>query len=284
MIETSEPATTATPARDWVKILAKYREPSLRRSLIEIVVTVVPLVALWLIAWWALSVSVWLTLALAIPLGGMLTRLFLIQHDCGHGTFFRRSAANDWVGRVLGIFTMTPYDVWRRSHATHHATTGHLDKRGIGDITTLTVKEYDALPWWARLRYRIYRNPLVLFVIGPAYIFLIQHRLPLGFTQTSWRYWVSCMVTNLAIVALIGVQIYLLGIEPVLLIQLPMVVFAASIGVWLFYVQHQFEDTIWAADEEWDFHEAALYGSSHYVLPAPLRWITANIGMHHVHH
>lgn len=275
---------TAIPARDWMMILARYREPDPFRSLLELAITFVSFLALWALAWWALSVGYWLTLAIAVPAAGFLVRLFIIQHDCGHGAFFGKRWINDWVGRFIGVLTMTPYDVWRRSHAIHHATQGNLAKRGIGDIETLTVREYLALPLWRRMAYRCYRNPVILFGIGPVYLFLVQNRLPLGFMRDGWRPWVSAMGTNLAIAVVICALIWMVGTGPFLLIQLPILLLASSMGVWLFYVQHQFEDTVWADGETWEFHDAALLGSSHYDLPAVLAWFTANIGVHHVHH
>jgi acyl-lipid omega-6 desaturase (Delta-12 desaturase) len=211
-------------------------------------------------------------------------RLFMIQHDCGHGAFFRRRAANDWLGRLIGPLTLTPYDVWRRSHAVHHATSGDLGRRGIGDVTTLTVREYLALPRWRRFGYRLYRNPIVLFGLGPAFLFIVQHRLPIGSMWVGWRPWLSTMATNAGIALIVLVMMWLVGVRPFLLVHLPITLLAASIGVWLFYVQHQFEDTFWAEAPAWNLHEAALHGSSHYDLPGILRWFTANIGMHHVHH
>lgn len=272
------------PASDWLQLLAHYRKPDQRRSVLEIIVTVVPLVVLWWLAWAALSISLWLTFAIAVLASGFLVRLFMIQHDCGHGAFFRRRAINDLVGRIIGVVTLTPYDVWRRSHAIHHATSGNLDQRGIGDITTLTVREYQARPWWRRMLYRLYRNPVVMFGISPAYLFIVQNRLPLGFMLAGWRYWISAMLTNMAIAAAAVLLIYFVGLGPFLMVHLPIVLFASSIGVWLFYVQHQFENTLWATGSDWNLHDAALHGSSHYDLPAVLRWFTANIGMHHVHH
>lgn len=281
-MEASQAATA--PLRDWTKTLGQYREPDVRRSLFEIAVSAIPYVILWILAWYALSISFWLSLLIAVPAAGFLLRLFMIQHDCGHYAFFRKRPANDWTGRVLGIFTMTPYDVWRRSHAAHHATSGNLDKRGMGDIDTLTVREYRSRSLWGRLSYRLYRNPLVMFGLGPAYLFLLRNRLPFGLMRAGSQYWISAMGTNLAIAVLAGGLIWLIGLGPFLMVQLPIIIFAASIGVWLFYVQHQFEDTFWAQDEEWKLQDAALYGSSHYDLPGPLPWFTANIGIHHVHH
>jgi omega-6 fatty acid desaturase (delta-12 desaturase) len=208
----------------------------------------------------------------------------MIQHDCGHGSFFRQRLANDWVGRVLGVVTLTPYDFWRQSHAAHHATSGNLDRRGVGDVDTLTVEEYRALPFWRRLGYRLYRHPVVMFGIGPTYLFVLRHRLPIGQMRAGWRPWISVMATNLGIAAIAFVLIWLIGLGAFLLVHLPIMLLAASIGVWLFYVQHQFEGTSWDNDDEWSIQNAALHGSSFYDLPAVLRWFTANIGMHHVHH
>lgn len=279
------PSPVALDARSWTQILAQYRGPDHTRSVFEIAVTLVPLVALWALAWAAIHLSYWwISLLLAVPAAGFLVRLFMIQHDCGHGTFFRHRLANDWVGRAIGVLTLTPYDFWRRTHAIHHASSGHLERRGIGDITTLTVSEYLARSLWGRLGYRIYRHPLVMFGLGPAYLFVLQHRLPVSLMRGGWVPWLSTMATNLAIAAAAAALIWFIGIWAFLLVHLPIILLAASAGVWLFYVQHQFEGTFWAHDGEWTLHEAALRGSSHYDLPGILRWFTANIGVHHVHH
>jgi omega-6 fatty acid desaturase (delta-12 desaturase) len=270
--------------RAWSEVLAGYREPSNARSILEIAVTGLPLVLLWLLMWASLDIGYWLCLLLSVPAAGFLVRLFMIQHDCGHGAFFRRRVVNDWVGRVIGVVTLTPYDFWRRTHAIHHAGSGNLDRRGIGDIDMLTVREYLALPRSRRLLYRLYRHPLVMFGIGPVYNFVLRQRLPLGLMRSGWQPWVSTMATNVAIAILVALLIWLVGVGLFLLVHLPITFLGASIGVWLFYVQHQFEDTFWERDESWNFHEAALRGSSHYHLPLVLRWFTANIGVHHVHH
>ncbi|MEC7257911.1 MAG: fatty acid desaturase, partial [Pseudomonadota bacterium] len=212
-----------------------------------------------------------------------LLRLFAIQHDCGHGAFFRSRKLGDWVGRLLGVLTLTPYDVWRRTHSIHHSTAGNLGRRGIGDIHTLTVAEYTALSPLNRLIYRLYRHPLVLFGFGPGYLFLLQNRVPVGLMD-SVRYWFSAMATNLAILAALGLIFHFGGAAAILLIFLPTTLLAATAGMWLFYVQHQFEDTHWHAETDWQLHDAALHGSSHYVLPPVLQWLSANIGIHHVHH
>jgi omega-6 fatty acid desaturase (delta-12 desaturase) len=271
-------------AASWSKALARYRSPHTGRSLLELAITIGPFVALWLLTWLGIYFGYWISLLLVIPAAGFLVRLFMIQHDCGHGSFFRSKWLNDWIGRVLGVLTFTPYDFWRHTHAVHHASSGNLDHRGMGDIDTLTVAEYLALPWWGRLRYRLYRHPLVMFGLGPIYMFLLQHRLPVGLMRDGWRPWLSTMLTNLAIAAIAAVLIYFIGLKAFLLVHLPITLLAAAAGVWLFYVQHQFESTVWEKQVAWNRHEAALHGSSHYDLPAVLRWFTANIGVHHVHH
>jgi omega-6 fatty acid desaturase (delta-12 desaturase) len=280
---------TATAARpvtehELVRALQRFAKPDWRRSIGEIAITVVPLALLWLGAWWALSVSWILTLLLAVPAAGLLVRLFLIQHDCGHGAFFENRHVNDWIGRVVGIFTLTPYDVWRRAHAIHHASSGNLDRRGIGDLNTLTLAEYRALSSFRRLLYRLYRNPFVMFGLGPAWLFLLGHRVPTGPLRKYADAWLSAMATNVAIAVFAGFIIWIVGAPAFLMVHLPIVLMAASIGVWLFYVQHQFEETYWAAAPSWSLKEAALHGSSHYDLPQPLRWFSANIGVHHIHH
>ena len=283
---TAAPPAGAPASRSWTQILAAYREPHHGRSIVEIAITFVPLAALWALAWAASHAGYWwLALLIAVPAAGFLVRLFMIQHDCGHGSFFRNARANDWVGRVIGVLTMTPYDFWRRTHSIHHASAGHLERRGIGDVDTLTVREYEALSTFGRLRYRVYRHPAMMFGIGPAYLFVLQQRLPVGMMWgNGWQPWISTMATNLAIAVVVAALIALIGVGPFLMVHLPIMLIAASIGVWLFYVQHQFEDTYWAHEGEWTYQDAALTGSSHYDLPAVLRWFTANIGVHHVHH
>jgi acyl-lipid omega-6 desaturase (Delta-12 desaturase) len=264
--------------------LARYREPSHGRSIIEILITIVPFILLWLLMWLLLPVGYGLYLLVAVPASGLLVRLFMIQHDCGHGSFFRHRLVNDWVGRVIGVVTLTPYDFWRRAHGIHHATSGNLDRRGIGDIDTLTVREYLALSCWRRLSYRLYRHPLVMFGIGPTYLFILRHRLPVGLEREGWVPWVSTMATNGAIALVVAGMMCWIGVWPFLLVHLPITFIGGAIGVWLFYVQHQFEHTVWSEKPNWSSPIAALYGSSHYDLPAVLRWFTANIGVHHIHH
>ena len=271
-------------ARDWMAVLSKYREPSHTRSITEIAITVIPFIALWMAAYWALGVSYWLTLLISIPAAAFLVRMFMILHDCAHGAFFRGKTANEWTGRVLGVLTMTPFDIWRRSHTIHHAGSGNLERRGIGDIAMLTVDEYKSRSWLGKLAYRAYRHPVTLFLLGPIYLFIIRHRWPDDVKKARWRCWISAMGTNAGILVISLFVIFVFGLKPFLLVYLPITVMAGALGIWLFYVQHQFEETFWERDEDWSMHDAALYGSSHYDLPRPLRWLTANIGIHHVHH
>ena len=269
----------------WLKILSKYRQPRFGRSTFELLVTVLPFAAFSAAAYVSVFLGYYpIGLILVLPAAAFLLRLFMIQHDCGHGSFFARRRLDNWTGRVLGVLTLTPYDYWRRAHAAHHASAGNLDERGIGDITTLTIDEYQALPWSRRLAYRLYRHPLVMFGIGPAWLFLFKQRLPFGMMKSGSLPWISTMATNLAVAILAALMIWAIGIVPFLLVHLPIVLIAGAAGVWLFYVQHQFEETHWSKTEEWQFPEAALHGASHYDLPLALRWLTGNIGIHHVHH
>ncbi|MCC5976934.1 MAG: fatty acid desaturase [Salinarimonas sp.] len=271
--------------RSWNAALARYRVPDNRRAVLEILVTTVPFTALWIAAallvtngyWWAGPI-------LAVPAAGLLVRMFMLQHDCGHGSLFSKRALNDWAGRALGVLTFTPYDYWRRTHAVHHATSGNLDQRGIGDVDTLTVAEYQAKPWTGRLAYRLYRHPLVMFGLGPAWLFICQYRLPVGLMRAGWEPWISTLATNFCIAAMASLLVWLVGLGPFLLIQGPIILMAATAGVWLFYIQHQFEETHWSDGEQWNHQNAALHGSSHYDLPPILQWFTGNIGIHHVHH
>ncbi|HEY0012173.1 MAG TPA: fatty acid desaturase [Allosphingosinicella sp.] len=277
------PAVDLDP-RILLRELSAYRQPHVPRSVIELVITAVPFAALWLLMLAVLGAGQLWGLLLALPAGLFLLRLFLIQHDCGHGAFFKSRAANDWTGRILGVLTFTPYESWRRAHALHHAGTGKLEARGIGDIDTLTVAEFRALTPVRRALYRLYRHPLVLFGLGPAYMFLLRHRLPIGSLRCSRSLWISALGTNAATAVAAGLLAWLVGWKLLLLVHVPIILIAASIGVWLFYVQHQFEETVWDGEEAWTFHDAALHGSSHYDMPAVLRWFSANIGIHHVHH
>ncbi len=264
--------------------LQRYTKPVLKRSIAQVLTTAVPFVLLWCVMLRSLDYAYWTTLLLAIPAAGLLVRFFVIQHDCGHGSFFRSRAANDALGRLLGVLTLTPYADWRSAHAIHHATSGNLGRRGVGDISTLTVKEYLSLPARKRLSYRLYRNPLVLFGIGPSYQFLLRHRLPSDLLHARRKAWVSNLSTNLLTLGVAAILVFTIGIERLLMVHVPIVVIASTVGVWLFYIHHQFENTYWEQRQDWDFRSAAMLGSSYYELPSALRWFTGDIGLHHVHH
>lgn len=271
-------------ARTLGAILAPYRSPSLRRSMTQLLSSAIPFALVWIAALLALRLGIWATLLLAVPAAGFMIRLFMIQHDCGHGSFFRSRRANDLVGGVLGVLTLVPYAYWRRTHAIHHKTSGDLDYRQFGDIDTLTVREYLALSPLKRLAYRLYRHPVVLLGLGPIYQFQLKHRLPLDIPRSWKREWTSVLLTNLGLVGLVLLAWQTIGLPNFLAVHLPITVIAGSLGVFLFYVQHQFEDTYWREHPEWEFHAAGLQGSSYLVLPKVLQWFTANIGLHHIHH
>ncbi len=261
-----------------------YRGADLRRSTIQLLNTLVPFAILLFAMGWFATDHYWISLVLSIPTAGFLLRTFIIQHDCGHGSFMPTREKNDRLGALLSLFTFTPYDHWKRSHATHHATSGNLDKRGVGDIDTYTVEEYRALSSVAKFRYRLYRNLIIQLIVGAPVNFLILQRFPAAYSFRDKGAWASVMMLNLGIVLFYGSLMYAFGPALVLKIFLPVVILAAWTGGWLFYVQHQFESGIWEKGEEWDFHVSALLGSSHYVLPRALQWITGNIGIHHIHH
>lgn len=265
-------------------LLAPYRGGRAVRSAWQLASTFTLFFACWLAMWWSVSVSYWLTLALALPAAGLAVRLFILQHDCGHGSLFPSRTANRLIGNCLGVLTLTPYECWRRQHALHHATNGQLDHRGIGDIHTLTVAEYRQSSRWQRFCYRLYRHPLVLFGVGPFLHFVVLQRLASRLPR-HWRNEKrSVHLTNAALAVVIVAVCWFVGPWTFTRVHLPVVFLSASWGVWLFYVQHQFEPTYWQRDERWDHGAAAVQGSSHLVLPWPLSWFTANIGLHHLHH
>jgi omega-6 fatty acid desaturase (delta-12 desaturase) len=266
------------------QVVAPYAKPETGRGVIQLLNTGLPFLAVMAGILYGADRNWMLALPIAPAAAVLLVRLFIIQHDCGHASFFTARWANDLLGRVLGLLTLTPYEFWRRSHASHHATSGNLDRRGIGDVTTLTVREYLALSRWRRFIYRLYRHPAVMFGIGPTYQFLIRHRIPDGHPLRRYREWCSVFGTNAAIVAVLALAALTIGLKPFLLGYLPVILLAASIGMWLFYVQHQFEDTYWEPSTHWDHQAAALEGCSFYDLPALLHWMTGYIGYHHVHH
>jgi acyl-lipid omega-6 desaturase (Delta-12 desaturase) len=267
---------------EWKEIVARYQQPSTPRAIWQIVNTLVPMGVLWYLMYLSVGVSWGITVPLAILTGAFLVRVFIIFHDCGHGSFFKSRVANDVTGFLTGILTLTPYYHWRWEHNIHHATSGHLDKRGIGDIWTLTVQEYLEASRWKRFAYRLARNPFILFVLAPLYLFLVRQRFPSPTANRRERhsvYWMNAAIAGMAIglSAAFGVKAYLL-------IQVIVVGIAGSAGVWLFYVQHQFEGVYWERGDNWDYTEAALKGSSFYKLPKILQWFSGNIGFHHIHH
>lgn len=270
--------------RKLMRDLQAFRDPQPRRSGWELAITLVPFLALFALIAMAVKAGYLVALA-ATPLAGLfLLRLFIIQHDCGHGAFLPSRAGNDWIGRALGALTLTPYDCWRHSHARHHASTGNLDARGIGDVDTLTVREYRERTRLGRFLYRLYRHPVVLLGFGPAYLFLLRHRLPIGLMKEGRIYWYSAIATNLVTALLLAIPLYFVGFGVTALVFFPVLLSAASMGVWLFYVQHQFPEAHWDTADEWSFHDAALHGSSHLDLPPVLAWFSGHIGIHHVHH
>ena len=264
------------------KLAANYQNPDLRRSIWQIVNTVIPYFLLWSAMIWSLRGSYMITLLFALPAAGMVVRIFIIFHDCGHGSFFKSSKANHWVGTILGILVFTPYFHWRQAHATHHATAGNLDKRGVGDVWTMTVDEYMKASSWKRLTYRVYRNPFIMFGIGPLVVFLITHRFASKSSKKRERN--SVILANFALVIIIAFMSLAIGLKNFVLIQLPVIWIATMVGVWMFYVQHQFEGVYWERAKDWDYVRAGLEGSSFYQLPKVLQWFTGNIGFHHIHH
>ncbi|MEQ9399647.1 MAG: fatty acid desaturase [Longimicrobiales bacterium] len=268
----------------WNEILRPYWGADTRRSVGQLLTSAAAFALLWYAMLRSLEVGYWLTLLLAVPTTGFMMRLFMIQHDCGHGSFFASRRARDLVGFFIGVLLLTPYDYWRKTHAYHHAHSGDLDFRGFGDIDTFTVREYLSWPASKRFAYRVYRHPLLLFTVGPAFHFIVKHRYPWDIPRDWTRAWRSVWLTNLALVVVLAVAWATIGLQRFLLVQAPITLMACSLGVWLFYVQHQFEHTYWDRHDAWDYYDASLHGSSYLKLPGPLQWITANIGVHHVHH
>ena len=271
-------------AADWLATIGKYKHSNLTTSCWQIVNSVLAFFGMWYLMYLSCHWSYWLTLLLAVPTAGFLIRIFIIQHDCGHRSFFRNRRANDVLGFLCGILTITPYHFWRRTHARHHATSGNLDHRGHGDIGTLTVKEYRDRSAWRRFVYRVYRHPLFMFFLGASLMFILRQRLTLGIPRKWYRERVSVYATNLAILAILCVASVTIGLQTFLLIQMPVLILGATAGSWLFFIQHQYEEAYWQPDKSWDFTSAALEGSSYYRLPGILRWFSGNIGYHHIHH
>ncbi len=292
-LASEEPKPTSVSVKEIAAHCNGFKGADEKRSVFQLVTTLLLFFANCAAMFYCLPVSYGLTLLLAVPAAGLLTRIFIFQHDCGHGSFFNSKKANDWTGRFLGLLTVTPYDFWRRAHNMHHATSGNLDRRSIGGIDTITVREYQALSKWQKITYRIYRNPLFLLLLGTPFYVMIVQRLPLKQsthfhdnyqTLRPSSIWKSIMLTNAGIIAAYGSVAALIGLAPLLAVYIPILVVTAWIGGWLFYIQHQFEDALWENQENWDRQEAALLGSSYYVLPKFLQWFTGNIGLHHIHH
>jgi omega-6 fatty acid desaturase (delta-12 desaturase) len=266
----------------WQGIVSKYAYPETWRSLWQIANSLVPFLLMWYAMYRSLEVGYWLTLLLAVPTAGFMVRCFIIFHDCCHGSFFRSIKANDRLGLVLGVLVLTPYYEWKHDHAIHHATAGDLDRRGIGDVYTMTVEEYLAAPWYKKVGYRIMRNPLILFTVGATIVFAVTHRFwrpGAGKRERSSVVW-----TNLAIAGVVGWLVLEIGWAAFLMVELPVLLIACGAGVWMFYIQHNFDPTYWERHQSWDFFNAGMDGSSFYKLPKVLQWFTGNIGFHHIHH
>jgi acyl-lipid omega-6 desaturase (Delta-12 desaturase) len=268
-------------SRAWKTAVAPYQKPDLYRSLWQIINTLVPYLLVWVLMIPAFRISFWLALPLIILAAGFTMRAFIIFHDCGHGAFFSSRRANEIVGFITGLVSFTPFFSWRHSHALHHSASGDLDRRGDGDVWMMTVNEYLASPWWRRAVYRVYRFPFVLFVISPLFLFLFIHRIPMKGRKREHR---SVWLTNVALLMIAILMSLLVGFKTYAILQVSVIAMAASAGVWLFYVQHQYEEVYWQRHNAWDYATAAVEGSSFYKLPKILQWFTGNIGFHHIHH
>lgn len=266
----------------WKTMVKSYQTSEAIKSIWQVVNSFGLLLILWVLMYLSLGVSYWLTLALSLPTAGMLVRIFIIQHDCGHSSFFASRKANDRLGMICGIFTLTPYYQWRKSHAIHHATSGNLARRDIHDVYTMTVKEYQSASTVEKLRYRFYRNPITLFLVIPMALFVVLFRFPSPISKRKER--IGVMWNDLVLLVIVAAISYFIGFRTFLLLYLPVIFIATGVGSWLFYVQHQFEETYWVDGDEWDYAKAALEGCSYYRLPKVLQWFTGNIGFHHIHH
>jgi acyl-lipid omega-6 desaturase (Delta-12 desaturase) len=280
------PANTAPSTDHLRKLCAPYAKANVGKAIFQLANTLPAfLLLLATMGWlWTHDYSYFWVLALAVPAAGLYVRLFIFQHDCGHGSFFASERANNAVGGFLGVLTMFPYAYWRKTHNIHHGSSGNLDRRELGDVETLTVAEYHALSWFRRLCYRWYRSMPIMLGVGPMYQFVIKHRLPFDLPLSWKREWLSVIYNNIALLSLLLAFGYYIGFGTVLAVYLPVVLIAGAGGIWLFYVQHQFEEAYWKRGSQWQAADAALSGSSFFDLPAPLRWFTGNIGYHHIHH
>lgn len=264
------------------KSVAPFASSDTKISIWQLINSVIPFFVLWFLAYQSLSISIWLSLGISVIAAGFVVRIFIIFHDCTHMSFFKNSKANRIVGTITGIITHFPFEKWKRDHSIHHATSSNLDKRGTGDVWVMTVEEYREASMWGRLAYRLYRNPFILFGLGPFYLFLISNRLNRKGARKKER--MNTYLTNFSIIVIYALLIWAIGWQAFLMVQLPIMLVAGSAGIWLFYVQHQFEDSYFENEEEWDYVKAAVEGSSYYKLPKVLEWITGSIGYHHVHH
>ncbi|WP_112179411.1 MULTISPECIES: fatty acid desaturase [Paraliobacillus] len=264
------------------KTIAPYEKSDRRSSINQIANTIIPFLILWFLAYQSLSISIFLSIAVSIVAAGFVVRTFIIFHDCAHQSFFKNKKANRILGTVTGVITHFPFEKWKRSHSIHHATSSNLDKRGVGDVWVMTVEEYLAASFWQRLTYRLYRNPLVMFGFGPFYLFLISNRFNRKGAKRKER--LNTYIINLSIAVIYASLIVAMGWQAFLIVQVPILFVAGALGIWLFYVQHQFEDSYFENESEWDYVKAAVDGSSYYKLPGFLQWLTGNIGFHHVHH
>lgn len=274
-----------SPSNAWAnfaKNVAHYQKPEMWKSIWQIANTFIPYLVLWALIVYSLSVSYWLTVPLIVLAAGFLVRLFIIFHDCGHGSFFRSKRANETVGKLFGILAFTPYYKWHNTHMKHHATVGNLDKRGVGDVWTMTKTEYLAAGKWKRLKYRLYRHPVTMFGVGPLLLFLVQNRMTNKEMQRKEK--LNVHFTNLVLLVLFVGMSWLIGFWPFLIVQLSIMYLAAIAGLWLFYLQHQFEDVSWVRNEDWNYRDIAIEGSSFVKFPKILQWFSGNIGFHHIHH
>ncbi|HEY1509217.1 MAG TPA: fatty acid desaturase [Solirubrobacteraceae bacterium] len=274
--------TDASKSLPCPEMLSAYAQPRLGRSLLELVTSVAAYLAVSVVMYLTLGVSTLLTVALVVLAAGFLVRTFIVFHDCSHGSFFRSKRANRYVGRFAGVLLLAPFRRWGHDHAVHHASSGDIERRGVGDVLTLTVSEYHERGWRGRFAYRAIRNPLVMFGLGPIIAMIIGPRVPTRAQRPRMRH--SVVGTDLALVTIVGVLCWLIGWKDFLLVWAPAAMLAGSVGIWLFYVQHQFEDAYWQSSSEWSYADAALQGSSYLRLPKVLQFFTGNIGLHHVHH